>query len=363
VLDRLEELLTLCSRGRTGRLSDAQLAELARLYRAATTHLAQARTFGASAGTLNRLNALAARAHDVIYGRPPRRATGRVLVGALVAFPQVVRRTALYHGVAALLMLLGAVYGYFGARADPEWSMAIVASGDTRTPYADRAELRRTLRRGRDGDERIHGGSHALFASFLWQHNTKVALVCFFAGLLAGVPTILLLLTNGLLLGVYTATFARHGLAGEWFAWIGPHGVTEMLAVVLLSGGGLFLGRLVVAPGDRTRADALRAERGTAMHLLLFCFPMLLLAALLESFLRQSAVGDTTRHLVTAGTALFWAVYLGFARVPRRLRALEAAERSQAERAVSLPIDDELFAGLAPSAPGAYTTRRRRASR
>ena len=347
VWQRLEVLLDKAAKGRYDKLTDKELAEVARLYRAATTHLAQMRTFGASAGALKRVNSLVLRGHDLIYGRPPRDSFRRVLAGALLTFPEVVRRTAIYHLLALMLVLTGAFYGYFGVGADPEWALTIM-SGDERTPYADRAELRQSLRAGRDGDK-VTAGQQAGFATFLWSHNTRVALLCFFAGFLAGIPTVFLLLLNGLLLGVYTATFHMHGLAYEWWAWILPHGVTEIGAMILLGGGGLYIGRQLAAPpGRMSRADALRSVRGDALHLLLFCFPMLLIAALLESFLRQSPLPDSGRYIVAAGTLVFWTLYLGLTRVPRRLRAQTERDRSETERWLRMPIEDELFAGLAP---------------
>jgi len=92
---------------------------------------------------------------------------------------------------------------------------------------------------------------------------------------------------NGAFLGVYTHTFHSSGLAWEWWAWLLPTVSTELLAIVLLSGGGLFIGHQIVSPGRKSRADALREARGHIIRLLLFAFPMLLLAALIEAFVRQ----------------------------------------------------------------------------
>src|SRR5262245_9376871 len=70
---RLEVLLAQVEgkAGGSGRgiasLSPDEVGELSRLYRAATTQLAQAKTFGASARRLDRLNGAVARAHAVVY--------------------------------------------------------------------------------------------------------------------------------------------------------------------------------------------------------------------------------------------------------------------------------------------------------
>ena len=328
------------------RLDGEQMGDLGRLYRAAATHLAQARTFGASARRLDHLNRLVARAHAVVYRRPVRRVSLKVLLGSFVSFPIVVRRSLAFHGAAALLLCLGGVYGYFGAAHDPEWALEFVAPGDHRTPFADRQELLDSLLAGREGHESpVDGtGAKTAFATYLWLHNTQVALLSFFGGLVVGIPTVFLVLFNGALLGVYTATFHRHGLAYEWWAWILPHGVTELLAVILFSGAGLYIGHTLLVPGPRSRRAALWQIRGTVVQMVIFVFPMLLIAAVIESFLRQSNLSDPARYWFAVASALFWALYLGT--VGRRRRELEshgARAESLAEARVPLPETAEFM--------------------
>lgn len=344
---RLDDLVDRAQKRGLGDLQDEELDDLSRLYRAAANHLALLRTFGASLRQRERLNRLVTAAHAVIYGRASAPQGRRALLWALLAFPETVRRTARYHVLAAALLLLGGVYGYLGAARDPDWALEIVPAEDSRTPYASREELRATLLEGRPGQERALGeGEKALFAAFLWQHNTRVALLSFFSGFLAGVPTTLLVLFNGAVLGVYSHTFHAQGLAYEWWAWILPHGVTELLAIVLLSGGGLLVGRCLIAPGGRSRVDALREVRADLTRLAAFAFPMLLLAAGIESFVRQSGLSEPARYAFAAVSATLWALYLGLGRLPARLVQRAVAERSLAERRVALPIDEELL-GLA----------------
>jgi uncharacterized membrane protein SpoIIM required for sporulation len=324
-------------------LSPDEVGELSRLYRAATTQLAQAKTFGASTRRLDRLNGAVARAHAVVYGRSARRGGLRMLLAALLSFPLVVRRTLAFHATAAGLLVAGGLFGYFGSVADPEWALNFVSAEESRHPFAGRKELLDTLLAGRAGHGEMGTGVKATFASFLWAHNTRVALLCFFAGILLGVPTLLLVLYNGVLLGVYTATFHRAGLAYEWWAWILPHGVTELLAVVLAAGGGLLIGHTLTAPGSVSRLQALRRIRPQVLSMILAAFPMLLAAAAIESFLRQSNLGDPARYAFAVASAVAWAAYLLHGRPPAALAA--GAEKCQtiAEARVPLPEQEELL--------------------
>jgi uncharacterized membrane protein SpoIIM required for sporulation len=347
-------LVLRAERGLEG-LKDTEVEDLGRLYRAAATHLALVRTFGASVRQRDELNSLVSRAHSVIYGRPRQGRNLSVLLLSFLAFPETVRRTARYHLIAALLLALGGLYGYVGAARDPEWALEFTAPGDVRTPYATRAELYESLIAGRPAEsldltpeqQEAHrtmgSGDKAVFAAFLWQNNTKVALLSFFSGFLLGLPTVFIVLMNGALLGVYTHTFVANGLAYEWWAWILPHGVTELGAIVLLSGGGLFLGHTLLAPGESGRGLAFRRIRGDVLRLALFAFPMLFLAALMESFVRQSGLSEPGRYGFALMTAVVWGLYLGFAKLPASARRTLAEKRTLAERAVPLPVNEEIL--------------------
>jgi uncharacterized membrane protein SpoIIM required for sporulation len=344
---RLAAILEKVSRGGLASLDDRELEDLGRLYRAAATHLALLGSFGASARSKEYLNRIVARAHAVIYGRPRKGHNLRLYLLSFLTFPMTIRRMAPYHLLSAGLLVAGGLYGYLGSAADPEWALEVIPLGDDRTPYASREDLLETLLVGRPRAAGEDGadlsGTKALFASFLWQHNTKIALAAFFGGLLLGLPTAAALLFNGVFLGVYTRTFHARGLAYEWWAWILPHGVTELLAVVLLAGGGLYLGRQIIAPGERTRGQALRESRGDAARIVMFAFPMLLAAALIESFVRQSGLSDPGRYVFAAASALFWVLYLGLAGVPERWTLRMEERRTRAERAVPLPVGEELL--------------------
>lgn len=349
----LETLVRKASGSGLRSLTDSEMEDLGRTYRAAATHLSLLQVFGASARRRRRLNALVSRAHHVIYGRPQRGSNLKLFLWSFLMFPETVRRTIFYHAAAALLLLGGGAYGFVGASLDPEWALEFVPPFDERTPFADRDELHATLLQGRpvpedfSGDpetiREIESGEKALFAAFLWRHNTLVALTAFFSGFLFGLPTVYLLVLNGAFLGVYTYTFHHHDLAYEWWAWILPHGVTEILAIVLLSGGGLYIGRMVLAPGTLTRLGALRNARAHILRLLLFAFPMLFLAALIESFVRQSGLPDGGRYVFAIVSAVLWALYLATGRSAARAETGEKRRRTVADRAVPLPSHEELF--------------------
>jgi uncharacterized membrane protein SpoIIM required for sporulation len=152
-------------------------------------------------------------------------------------------------------------------------------------------------------------GSKSFFASFLFTHNLKVGMTAMGLGVLAGVPTVLLMLYNGMILGAFVSVYIKAGLGLEVCAWILPHGITELTATALCGGVGLVLGRAVISPGLKTRAEALVDAGAEAGRTVIGVAGMLVLAAFIESFIRQSHL-TTNERLVYAGlTGLFWVIY------------------------------------------------------
>ncbi len=222
--------------------------------------------------------------------------------------------------MSALLLVGGALLGYFAALSDPLLAHALWPIGDTRQPGSDREQLLAVLRSGRDQD----GGYKFLFASFLFQHNLKVGLLALATGILAAVPTIFLMLFNGMMLGVFVAIHHQAGISAEMWAWLLPHGVTELGAIVLCGGVGLMLGQAIVRPGQVSRKQALVNAGREAVLICIGVAGMLFLAAIIESYVRQSHWSTFERLAFAATTAIFWAVFIVHGALCERRSRFEA---------------------------------------
>lgn len=307
---RLEDILARAERRRARRLSDADLLDLPALYRSALSSLSVARETSLDLDLVRYLEALSLRAYFFIYG--VRTTPGRRL-GAFLRrdWPDAVRSLWRETLVALLLTLLGVAAGWLLVRADPIWFEAFVP-GDLaggRDFSASTAELRGTLYDGGDG------GALGAFATFLFTHNSQVAIFAFALGFAFGVPTALLLLYNGATLGAFLALFASRGLGAELGGWLIIHGSTEIFAIVLAGAAGLHIGWAVVTPGVRTRLEAARDAGRTAATAMVGVVLMLLAAGLLEGFGRQLVRHDGLRYAIGLGALGLW---LLFFYLPRR---------------------------------------------
>lgn len=302
-----DELETLVTRARKSisRLTPTELSRLDVLYRRTSAHLAQVTTRTTDQGLIQYLNDLTASAHSIIY-LPPRRSIGTAIpVFFGETFPRCVARLWRYHLAAAALMLLGMLIAYLAVAGDIAAAYAILPAGEIRQPGASREQLLEVLRHGRDQG---HGKKFA-FASFLFGHNLKVAILAMATGILAAVPTVILTVYNGMILGAFSAVHHRAGITTEMWAWILPHGITELGAIILCGGVGLRIGRAVLSPGLQTRGESLRIAGEEAARTVCGAAVMLIAAAVIESYLRQSHLGEGARLGFAGATLIFWILY------------------------------------------------------
>src|SRR5262249_17830004 len=101
------------------------------------------------------------------------------------------------------------------------------------------------------------------FAAQVWTHNVWVAAEALIFGIVLGLPTLWVLLSNAANVGVIGGLMIANGRGVLFFALILPHGILELSAVFLAAATGLRLGWTVIDPGPRPRGRAL-AEEGRA---------------------------------------------------------------------------------------------------
>lgn len=311
----LEELLARLETSGLGALNHAELTQLPLLYRSVVGSLSVARAISLDRNLSSYLTGLAQRAHLAVYSGRRRPAQG-VSEFFTTRFPRVLRAFSVPCLVALVALLAGVVVGFQMTSRDSDRYHDFVPDALTqgRTPASPTASLRAVLYA--DPEQR-----HALdlFASFLFTHNSRVGLLCLALGFAGGVPVVLLLFETGLTLGAMSALYASRGLAVEFWAWVLPHGVTELLAVVLCGAAGLVFGMCVLFPGRLGRLDALRTRGREACLLVLGAVPMLFIAALFESFFRTLVQDPVVRWTTAVLVAAWWWFYFSRGWAPARL--------------------------------------------
>ncbi|MGF1465827.1 MAG: stage II sporulation protein M [Sandaracinaceae bacterium] len=249
------------------------------LYRAVSSDLIRARTELVDASVVDYLNDLVARAYAQIYARRGRRGR-RIRTFFLEGYPRLVRTEWKAIALSAGLLLSGAAVGATAVGLDPDARGVLIP--------ADHQQLTPEERVARDEERGVQSGDQAAaFSSFLFTHNIKVTFLVFALGITFGVGTVTVLFANGVPLGALAMQYHQGGHGVFFWAWILPHGIPELTSVFVAGGAGLVLARGLLAPGRRTRGEALRAEAKRAAKLIVGTMPVLVVAGLIEGTISQ----------------------------------------------------------------------------
>lgn len=314
----LERLVNAYERAGVKAMSDDDILAAPVLYRSTLSALSVARSTSLDKAVIEYLESLCARGYFFIYGS---RATLLEKISSFFrsdwhrAVASLWRETL----VSALLVAVGVAMAMALFAQNTEWYFAFVPGelAGGRDPSASMEFLRTTLYDGGDKD----GEGLSVFATSLFKHNSGVAILAFALGFAFGVPSAIIMVLNGAMLGMFIALFASHGLGYEVGGWLMVHGVTEFFAFILAGAAGMNLGRAMAFPGQKSRLDAL-AEAGVVSGTVMAgSIVMLLVAGLLEGFARQLITSDMTRYSVAGFSALIWFGYFYGPR-QRKVKAL-----------------------------------------
>jgi len=300
---RLEEIVTRTERSGVRSLSFEDARDLAVLYRQAMNSLSVARSISLDRSLLEYLDALCCRAYLAVYA-PQERLGGLFRRLIVHAIPDAVRRSGVALLLAFFALALGAATGYLLFFEDQTWYNTFMpdSMAGGRGLDSSREQLLAVIYDNDPGTLDQLGA----FASYLFSHNTGIAIFAFSLGVLVCMPSFALAAYNGLTLGVFFALHVDRGIGMDLFGWLSIHGVTELSAIVIATAGGFRLGLAVLFPGPVRRRDALRREGRDAALLAILAALMLVVAGLLEGFGRQLVQDLESRIVIGWSIGALW---------------------------------------------------------
>jgi uncharacterized membrane protein SpoIIM required for sporulation len=307
----LEALVDRVERRGARALSLDELQRLPILYRAALSSLSVARTIALDRNLLLYLENLALRAFLCVYGP---RVDARSGIAAFFArdLPAAVRAARWHLLIAAVSIIVGVAAGFLLAVQDESWVSTLVPSGlaGGRGPSSTRADLY---------DKEIFAPwpgfavSFGVFANMLFSHNTAVGLLSFGLGLAAGVPSVMLMAYQGLVLGAFLALHYNRDLTVDFLGWLSIHGVTELTAIALFAAAGLVIAEKLLFPGRYSRIESLALHGRQAGYIAVGAVLMLFVAGILEGGCRQLVASTPGRFAIAFATAVLWFGYFRYA--------------------------------------------------
>jgi uncharacterized membrane protein SpoIIM required for sporulation len=217
-----------------------------------------------------------------------------------VEFPRSVRREWRLVALAAAVLCLGAAIGAYCVAADP-YALGVLIPEDHQN-----ATPSERVRGAQLGGPALIGDSAAAFSGWLFTHNMEVSLLVFALGLTFGLGTVAMLFMNGVPLGALGMQYHLDGQAAFFWAWVLPHGVTELTVVCIAGAAGFGVARGLWLPGRLSRTAALASEARKATAMLFGALPLLAIAGAVEASISQlhpPALSYTAKLLFAIGLA------------------------------------------------------------
>jgi uncharacterized membrane protein SpoIIM required for sporulation len=290
-------VLTRTARRGARRLAPTELDELIRLYQRVSAHLSHARATFGNVGLNARLTRLVADANAVIYGKRTR--TVRTIVTFVAdTFPAAVWRSRRFIMVAALLT------------CGPALAMGSWLAVSDRAVEATAPEAVREAFLEEDFEAYYSSEPAAQFATEVTVNNIQVSIIAFALGIFLCVGTGYVLISNGANVGFAAGLFHATGQAPKFWGLILPHGLLELTAVVVAGAAGLRLGWAIIAPGDRTRTDALAEEGRRSVVIIIGLIVVFIVAGTIEGFVTGSGLSTPVRVGIGVMVELAFIVYV-----------------------------------------------------
>jgi uncharacterized membrane protein SpoIIM required for sporulation len=310
---RLEAILDRVERKSPKALDDDDLFALPVLYRATLSSLSVARATSLDRGMIDYLEGLSLRAYLYIYGIERGIGT-RIAQFFLVDWPAAIRSIWIETLVAFALLAAGTAAGFLLVQSDPSWFNALMPGdmGDGRGPDASAKALKDVIY-SKEGNNFL-----GPFAAQLFTHNSQVSLMCFALGFAFGIPTMMLVIYNGAMIGALMQVYVAKGLGIELSAWLSIHGTTELFAIILSAAAGMRIGTAIAFPGAKSRMSAARAAGQTGATAMVGVVIMLAIAGLLEGFARQLVDTETFRFAIGGTMMVIWLSYFYLLRLATR---------------------------------------------
>lgn len=287
--ERLEEL----SRAR---LDGAGVDELIVRYRAASADLAELKTSIGDSPQGDYLSTILVRARLRLTGAADSilTQTGRFFRRQLPAALYRLRWTTLIIAVAFVAIAVGTAAWI---ASDPAL-IATLGPPDELEQYAD---------------ESFTGyyteNPAAVFMGMVWTNNAWIAMQCVLFGV-TGIWPIYMIVQNAFSLGVSGAVMAAHDRADVMVLYILPHGMLELTCIFVAAAAGLHVFWAWVAPGPRSRGEAL-AEQGRALATVAIGLVFaLFLAGLVEGFVTGWALPWPVKIGVGAAALAVFLIYM-----------------------------------------------------
>ncbi len=261
-----------------------------------TDDLAYAQTFYPNSTTTRYLNEITAQFYRKIYANKKEN-SNRFVTFWKYEVPMLLYRFRQELVVAFCITIISALIGVISAAYDDTFARLIL--GDN---YIDM-----TLENIRKGDPLAVYGSNDPFMMFLQitTNNIRVSFICFVAGFLFSAGTAYLLITNGIMLGVFQYFCYQQGFLKVSLLTIWLHGVLEISSIIVAGCAGLVMGNSILFPRTYSRIESLKRGAQNGVKIVIALVPLFIMAGFIESFITRQHLNTFFSLLIIVPSLMF----------------------------------------------------------
>jgi uncharacterized membrane protein SpoIIM required for sporulation len=277
------------------------------------------------------LNKIAREYFSIIYSHR-REKKNRFKLFWLDELPQIIIFSKKPLLISLALFVFAMSVGVFSSINDPDFTSSIL--GET---YV--AMTKENIEKG--DPMAVYKSAHQvdMFLGITF-NNLMVAFRTYVFGVFLSIGTLAILLYNGIMVGCFQYFFIERGLFVESALTIWLHGTLEISSIILAGGAGLTLGSGLIFPGTYSRLQAFQMSAMRSLKLMLGVAPILVIAALIESFLtRYTDVPDFIKLLLILLSAAF---IIGYFVVYPWLKSKSGFEQPIVETKLAADLQEEI---------------------
>lgn len=265
------------------RMDFDQIKRLHYLYQRASADLARISTFSAERDIRDYLEVLVGRSYATIHASRKGALRFAPFKWFWRNFPRTFRRHWTAFALSLGIMMAGVIFGAGAITIDNEAKAVLM-------PF-EHLQMRPSERVAKEeqsaGKDRLKGVKGS-FSAFLMTHNTRISIMVLALGMTWGIGTVLLLFSNGVMLGAVMADYILDHQTVFLIGWLLPHGAVEIPSILVAGQAGLLLaGALIGRATAEPVAERLRKVMPDVVTLIGAVTVMLIWAGIVEAFFSQ----------------------------------------------------------------------------
>ena len=279
----LENILKRIEDSGLSSLSHRQARQFISLYRGVSSDLNKVQTYTANAQLISYLHSLIARAYVHVYYEKNPRIWGSIRKFFTADYPHTLRKHWVPMLISCLIFVAGMLFGAVSFWSDSDARPILLPQEHLMMSPTERVEMIKE----NNGIESEEAFPSATFSSFIFTNNIRVSLLAFTTGITMGIGTALLLFYNGIMLGAMAVYYHIHGEGLFFHAWILPHGVIELTAIVIAGGSGFLLAKPFFSASELSFKEQYRRLMKDLVVIILGTSALLVFAGFVEGTISQ----------------------------------------------------------------------------